>query len=326
MKCRGLPSALAVLALLAACTAALAEQREVAIWPGKSAPGSESWTRKEVAFTFPGSPLKLVRNVVRPTLTVYAPDRALANSTAVIVAPGGGMRFLSWENEGTAVAGWLAARGVTAFVLKYRLLETPADPAEFDQVMKVFFANLMQAAKARLREISDKITPSTDKQHRNEIVALAVADGREAVKYVRTHAAEWSIDPDRIGMMGFSAGAGVTMGVLLDHDAGSQINFAAPIYGGGTDGRPVPTDNPPIFLVVAQDDHLTFEGVEQLHRQLSAAGVRVELHSFAQGGHGFGMMKQGLPVDRWIDLYADWLDSLGLMRRGGTRTSEASKR
>jgi acetyl esterase/lipase len=199
--------------------------------------------------------------------------------------------------------------------------------------MKAFIANLMQAAKKRPGEVSEKVTPSTENQRGNEIFALAVADGREAVKYVRTHAAEWSIDPDRIGMMGFSAGAGVTMGVLLDHPAGSQINFAAPIYGGGTDGRPVPTDSPPLFLVVAQDDHLTSEGVEKLHRQWNDAGLPVELHSFAQGGHGFGMVKQGLPVDHWIDLYADWLDSLGLMKRGDrphrsldAPTSEPNKR
>jgi acetyl esterase/lipase len=305
---------LLAVATFALSAAAFAQNREFAIWPGKSAPGSENWRHKEIQYTFPSPRMKMVRNVVKPTLTLFAPERSLGNGTAVIVAPGGGMRFLSWENEGTAAAEWLATRGVTAFVLKYRLLETPAGPAEFDAAMKDFFNTITKAAETNPGDVAHSITSSTEAER--TVGAMAVADGLQAVRYVREHAAEWGVEPDRIGMIGFSAGAYITAGVLMNHDADSRLNFAAPIYGGETGGKPIPSDNPPIFIVVAQDDNLIYNASQQLFRDWNAARLPVEFHSFAQGGHGFGMIKQGLPIDRWIDLYGEWLDSLGLMKRG----------
>jgi len=300
-------------AALVLSTPVLGHQQEIAIWPGKAAPGSETWTHQEVHYTYPSPAMKMVRNVVTPTLTVYAPNRENANGTAVIVAPGGGMRFLSWENEGTAVAEWLAARGVTAFVLKYRLMKTPAEPKEFDKAMKIFFAELKKAAEARPGEITIRNNKETMAAR-----SLAFADGRQAVKYVRAHAAQWGIEPNRIGLMGFSAGAYVTMDVAINHDTDSRPDFAAPIYGGRMDSRSIPTDGPPLFIIVAQNDRWTFDDSQRLYRDWSAAGLPVDFHSFAQGGHGFGMAKQNLPVDHWIDLYGYWLDGLGLLKRGDT--------
>lgn len=288
---------------------AFAQPREISIWPGDAAPGSENWTHKEVTYAFTESSLDLemVRNVVRPTLTVYLPERRKANGTGIVVAPGGGMRFLSWESEGTAVAQWLAARGVTAFVLKYRLLQTPADPQEFAAYTKAFSAEL-----AKITDVSRIF----ETEEMRKIFAMAVSDGAQAVKYVRAHAGEWGIAADRIGMMGFSAGAYVTMGVAMSHDPASRLNFAASIYGGETGGSNIPADAPPLFLLVAQDDRLIYKSTQKLYLDWSAANRPVDLHSFSQGGHGFGMLKQGLPVDDWIDLYGAWLDSLGLMKPG----------
>src|SRR5262249_33946488 len=161
---------------------------------------------------------------------------------AIIVAPGGGMRFLSWEHEGTAVADWLSSRGVTAFVLKYRLMKTPMDPAEFDKAMQGFFAQLQERAAGD----PGGNRPTAQDEERPKVGELARADGQQAVKYLRAHAAKWNLSTQRIGMVGFSAGAYVTMRVVMDHDEQSRLNFAAPIYGGETGGRVVPADGPPL--------------------------------------------------------------------------------
>jgi acetyl esterase/lipase len=148
-----------------------------------------------------------------------------------------------------------------------------------------------------------------------QIAPLAVADGQQAMKVVRGRAAEWGIDPDRIGMMGFSAGARVTIGVALEHDVESRPNFAAPIYGALWEEIDVPADAPPMFIALANDDELV--GVDPsltLYRAWRAAHHPVELHIYAGGGHGFGMRKQGLTADSWIEQFGEWLMVQGLMR------------
>jgi acetyl esterase/lipase len=139
---------------------------------------------------------------------------------------------------------------------------------------------------------------------------IAADDGRRAVEIVRERAAEWSLRPDRIGMIGFSAGAFLTTDVALDPRA-APLAFVAPIYGGETQGRAVPADAPPLFTAVAQDDRMFFRVVEGLYADWSSADRPAELHIFTRGGHGFGVGKRGLPVDRWIDLLGDWLADQG---------------
>jgi acetyl esterase/lipase len=148
---------------------------------------------------------------------------------------------------------------------------------------------------------------------------LAIADGKLAIKVVRRHASEWRIKPDRIGIMGFSAGGMVTMGVVMDHDKASRPDFAAPIYGGGTGSAKVPEDAPPLFILCASDDQLAAIGSARLYSEWKAAGRPVELHLYEKGGHGFGMTPKGLPVDRWIDRYGDWLGQRGLIKAAKPR-------
>jgi acetyl esterase/lipase len=261
-----------------------AEHAVIPVWPG-IAPGSETWTQKEVDYTIGSEHKQMVRNVTRPTLTLYLPDPAKANGTAIIIAPGGGFRFLSWQNEGTAVAEWLAERGVTAFVLKYRLRDTGESQEDFEKGKK----------------------PAATTQP--DIAALASADGRQAMKLVRQRAAEWKIAPDRIGFMGFSAGGAVTMGVVMHYDADSRPNFAAPIYGANAEGA-IPEDAPPLFILCAADDKGAMPGSVKTFSDWKAAGHSAELHIYSKGGHGFGMSQRGLPVDHWIDRLGDWLDVL----------------
>jgi acetyl esterase/lipase len=193
-----------------------AQQKVIPVWPDV-APGSENWTQQEETFTSPMFGL-MVRNITKPTLTVYLPPPGTANGTAVIVCPGGAFQFLSWASEGTQVAEWLNAHGVTAFVLKYRLEDTGPTQQDFQKKITSLMAALMQHNAERMAALE-------------KTAELASADGRQAMKVVRQRAAEWGISSDRIGIMGFSAGGRVTMGVAMVHDTDSRPAFTAPIYG-----------------------------------------------------------------------------------------------
>ena len=172
-----------------------AQERVFPIWKGVPA-GSEAWTHKEVSYQN-GEKQAMVRNVVTPTLTVFQPPKEKSTGTAVIVCPGGGYRFLSWESEGTAVAKWLASHGVTAFVLKYRLVNTGATEPEFQQALARFFQSVTantggDPAKGKIL----KNDPEAD-----AIIPLAVADGQQAIRVVRERASEWGLASNRIGIM-----------------------------------------------------------------------------------------------------------------------------
>lgn len=275
---------------------------EIRIWPGV-APGSEGWTQKESKITV--GTHTIYRNVVTPTLTVYAPEPGTGNGTGFIICPGGGFVSLAWD-KGAELAAWLAARGVTAFVLKYRLQATSDDPAIRNaQVAAVFDPRLGFEASAKKMDAPR---------------AFAVADGRQAVKYVREHAGQWHLAADRIGLMGFSAGGWLTMGVIMDHDPISRPDFAASFYGINLDDRPPPADAPPLFIAAGQADELVpVEQSVRIFQKWNAVKLPAELHVFARASHGFGMEKRGSSTDHWPDLLESWLNSLGLLsgaRRG----------
>jgi acetyl esterase/lipase len=142
-----------------------------------------------------------------------------------------------------------------------------------------------------------------------------LADGQQAVRVVRSHAAEWGIAPDRIGVIGFSAGGYVAAAVALHHDAGSRPNFAAPIYPAVLGDVTVPADAPPLFLVHADND-ATLSSVDNTVRLYTAwkkANIPAEMHIYLKGGHGFGMRKLDLPTDTWVDRFKDWLGLEGLL-------------
>jgi acetyl esterase/lipase len=288
--------------LLGIGNAISAQQEVIPLWPG-TAPGSETWIQKEVKY-LNDQGQQMIRNVVIPTLTVYKPDPAKANGSAMIVAPGGGFLFLSWQTEGTEVAEWLASRGVTAFLLKYRLSNSGSTQEEFQKAMMALFSSISAAINS---ENSGK--PEGDisrNKTMSEIAVLGQEDGRQAIRIVRSRAAEWGIDPHKIGIMGFSAGGMVTLGPLLQHDAESRPDFAGAIYTPWSDS-PVPADAPPLFILAAGDDKLTEKGSIQMY----SAWKEAELHIYSKGGHGFGMQKKDLPVDSWIERLGDWMKSQG---------------
>ena len=282
----------------------------IRLWPD-GPPSTLPGVSPEATFSSPafsGHETTMLRNVSDPSLTVFAPEPAKFNGVGVIVCPGGAWRILAWDHEGVEPARWLAARGYTAFLLKYRVRGTPPDPAEFaDAVAKRFSAMPTKIPGATApRAMADAMPDETVPRARE----IAAEDGRRALKIVRDRAAEWGIEPDRIGMIGFSAGAFLATDLAMDARA-APLAFLAPIYGGETQGRQVPPDAPPLFTTVAQDDRMMFRIIEGLYADWTSADRPAELHVFSRGGHGFGMGQRGLPVDHWVDLLEGWLADQG---------------
>ncbi len=275
-----------------------AAAQEIAVWPGV-APGSEKAEQKEQVTPFPGGKFNVVRNVTNPTLTVYLPDPAKATGTGVIIAPGGAFRMLTIDAEGSDVARWLVERGIAAFVLKYRLIETPSS----DALMWTQFMARMAAAK-----VSSTASFVDDAK-------LGIADGIQAVKVVRARAKEWNITADRIGFVGFSAGGMVASYSMLEPSEAARPNFVAPIYGAPLGEVPkIPAKLPPVFLAYASDDGLVADRVDAFYDALRKAGQHPELHIYRKGGHGFGMNRQGVSSDYWIEDLYHWMESLGYTR------------
>lgn len=239
-----------------------------------------------------------VRNVVRPTITPVLPDPAKATGAAVIVAPGGAFLSLSMDSEGFDVARRLADRGIAAFVLKYRLNETPADNGAFMARVGAVFA---QAATG--------VTQPSVSEPR------ATADALQALRLVRQHAAEWKIDHARVGMIGFSAGAMTTIQAVLTGAPAERPAYFGYIYGPML-AVPVPGDAPPMFAALALDDGLFgrqgFGVVEAWHK----AQRPVELHAYEHGDHGFGTGRPGTTSTLVMDEFIAWIDSNGWLKRG----------
>lgn len=278
------------------------------IWPGEGIPpSSEKWTWHEQAMQPPQSliPNEMVRNVVIPTLTMFKPAADTANGTALIVAPGGAFHFLMMYHEGYDVARWLTKLGVTAFVLKYRVQHTPENDAD----MLDFLENLDD----KLPSVTQtEVDPPMTYPPAEEARLWGEEDGRQAIRYLRQHAEELGIDPNRIGIMGFSAGGGIAVNAVLEHDSLSRPDFAAGIYPGYRTITPVPADAPPLFITIADDDEAVAPiSSARLYEAWHKAGKPVELHILANGGHGFGMHKQNLLSDQWTDLFKHWMASQG---------------
>lgn len=266
--------------------------------PGATA--QESWHRQyEKVFA---------RNVTSATLTPFLPDPAKASGAAVIIAPGGGFRTLSMENEGWDVARALAERGVAAFVLKYRLNQTPAEMGAFEESMRQMFAG---AARPQRPAPADQI----------KAIGPQIADARAAFALVRGRAKEWKIDPDRIGMVGFSAGAMLTMATAIAGEDAKPA-FLGDIYGPLT-ALPVPANAPPLFVALAADDPLFGGNQYGLVDAWRTANRPVEFHLYEQGGHGFGMYPKATTSTGWFAAFASWMTMHGWMAPDGITPANA---
>ncbi len=287
-----------------------AAQEVIQLWPD-GAPNPLPNVGPEVSYRWAAAGREntlMLRNISEPTLTVFAPEPGKSNGVGVIVAPGGGWRILAWEHEGVDLAHWLAQRGYTAFLLKYRVMATPDDPEAFKA--GVAASNNQLDAPRPASEAPRSLMAVIRSETSHKAIDAAAADGRRALVVIRERAKDWGVDPAKVGMVGFSAGGFLTADVAMDPQ-GPPLAFAAPIYGGETRGRPVPADAPPLFTCIAGDDRYLFKVVEGLYHDWSNADRPAEIHIFTRGGHGFGMVKQGIPADRWIDLFEAWLKDLG---------------
>lgn len=287
-----------LLSLVIVCVAAkwafAAEPITLKLWPDgpptAMVPKSEATVK--LIQSYGGVGPNRISDVGDPTMTVYRPETP--NGTSVIVAPGGGFMFLSYAHEGTQVCEWLNSLGVTAVLLKYR-------------------------------------TPTRDEK---EMFELPVQDAERALGLVRRHATEWKLDPRRVGLLGFSAGANLAGHAAWDRgprtypqqpelDDPRGPDFLVFIYGGGfldkddkskfRPGFSIPADAPPVFLLVAHDDQANPIEATMLYLEYKKRNLSAELHICAKGGHGFGMRKDGKPINDWPDRCAEWMKSLGFL-------------
>ena len=252
-------------------------------------PAQETWFRQW------GDPM--ARNITNATLTPFLPKPGKANGTAVIVAPGGGYRWLSMGNEGWEVAQALADKGIAAFVLKYRLYPTPASLDEFKASM-----NQPRPATASTSDTAKRATPPRPQQFD---MSNQLEDAEAAYALILKRSKEWGVNIDRIGMIGFSAGAGLTMHSTLNSKT-MKLAFIGPIYG-GLGPVEVPKNAPPMFNVIASDDFL-FRGQFGLIESWFKAGIPVEFHLYQNGGHGFGLGNPDRTSNRWFDAFIYWLE------------------
>ena len=267
------------------------------VWPGKVAGdhGRIGPERVRAAAEAPTKDAKWITNVTRPTISVFHPDAANRAGVAILICPGGGYWNLAWDKEGEEVAAWLNTLGITGVVLKYRVPRRPGEPER-------------QPAPGALFE------------------------AQRAISLVRSRAKEWGIDPERIGIMGFSAGGHLAVMTAISFEKRSYAptddvdrsscrpNFAVVAYPGYMLERPgsavlaeylrIPKGTGPMFLVHASDDDERGAQPEQslsLYRALRDAGVPAELHIYDEGGHGFGVRKARRPVSNWTERCAEWL-------------------
>lgn len=293
-----MPRRLLLLATTCIATAAFAaEPVVIPLWPG-AAPGDSSPLAPEQNVTGPndrkpaGRPVIRISNVSRPTLTLYAPDPAKNTGAAVIVCPGGGYVRLAMDIEGSEVCAWLNSIGVTGIVLKYRV--------------------------PRREGVPQHVPP--------------LQDAQRALGLVRHRAREFGLDPQRIGVLGFSAGAHVA-GVLsnqherrtypridADDDGSCRPDFTlllypgyftAPDHGVTPEVAPAAGRTPPTFITMAEDDPVHVENALFYYLALKQAGVPAEMHLYPTGGHGFGLRRTDAAITTWPDRAADWMKAFG---------------
>ena len=298
--------AIITIGLLAIAGDAVAQApEETRLWPGK-APGSENWTRPEVIAASPTGD-RTISNVSDPTVAVFLPPPASATGTAVVIAPGGALRVLGWDNEGVKAAQWLNSKGIAALVLKYRTLQTTPDGGRGRGAAPPGVGGAAAGPRKELEIRNGNANPEPDDPALREVLHLGIADAQQALRLARRNAVAWRIDPARVGIMGFSAGGGIAVGTALAEQSDASPDFLVSLYGPSLQDVNVPAHAPPLFIAVGSTHFNVTNGCLALFAAWKASGKPAELHVYDQVSAGFGMTKRGLPVDSWNDRLLEWL-------------------
>ncbi len=269
------------------------------LWPGKAPGETTDIGTEQTKSGRPDGPITSITNVSKPTIAVHRPPREKDTGVAVIVAPGGGYNNLAIGHEGDDVAAWLNSIGVTGIVLKYRVPRRPDQP-------------------------------------RDKPPIGALQDAQRAMSIVRSKASSWGIDPNKVGLLGFSAGGHLTAWAATNFDkraydsvddadkASCRPDFAVMIYPGGVIQREKPealspeirvsAETPPCFFAHAYDDRVSPENSVRMFLELKRAGVPADLHIYAKGGHGFGLRPSNGPCSTWPQRCEEWMRSLGVIK------------
>jgi len=297
--------------LLAIASDAVAQAtQEIRLWPGK-APGSEGWVVPEATTTSPSGD-RTITNVSDPTVTVFLPAAESATGSAVVVAPGGALRLLGWDNEGVKVAQWLNTKGIAALVLKYRTLQTMPASGRGRGAPPPGPGVAGAGPRKELEIRHANANPEPDDPALREVLHMGIADAQQALRLARQNAAAWRIDAARVGIMGFSAGGGIAVGTALADRSDASPDFLVSLYGPSLQDVNVPAHAPPLFVAVGSSHFNVTNGCLALFAAWKAAGKPAEIHVYDQVSAGFGMAKRGLPVDSWNDRLLEWLTARGL--------------
>ena len=275
--------------LIASVWVFAAEPQIVYLWPN-GAPGSEGKTSEEVVKVQPAGD-RVISNVHKPSITVYLPSKETATGASVVIAPGGGHSALWADHEGHNIAKYLQERGVAGFVLKYRL--------------------------------------AREKESTYTIEGTSLQDTQRAIKLVKSKSAEWGVDPERIGVIGFSAGGELAALAATHVDEGkadavdaidrlsSKVGFFGLMYPAIPKDMPLAKDMPPSFLICGENDRQNIsQGLPELYLAMKKAGAQTELHVYTKVGHGFGLRPtlKG-PVGQWPQRFYEWMEARGLLKK-----------
>jgi acetyl esterase/lipase len=260
----------------------------VPLWPG-DAPGSAGKTGDEVVKVQPAGD-HVVSNVHKPSITVYLPSKEIATGAAVVIAPGGGHSALWMDHEGYNIAKFLSEHGIAGFVLKYRL--------------------------------------AREKESTYTIEGTSLSDTQRAIKLIRSRAKEWNVDPNRVGVIGFSAGGELaalaathvseaTPGADEIDSLSSKVAFFGLMYPAIPKDMPLSKDMPPAFFVCGENDRQNIsQGLPELYIAMKKVGAPVELHVYSGVGHGFGVRATTKgPVAQWPQRFYEWMDARGLLKK-----------
>jgi len=314
MRCFGKlsPAILFLGSVVASALAGPAMAAEVVpVWSGP-APGTEHWTEKEEVITNRSGSQSII-NVTEPTLTVHLPDPEKATGAAVLVVPGSGMRMLSVDDNELA-AKWLTDHGIAAFVLKHRVLQrtspswpiapmTPPPPSK------------MLPPEIEIRNANADPTPG-DKDLA-EALQAATADAQQSLRLIRSRAAEWGIDPKRVGIMGISAGGGIAVGTVLAEPGDAYPDFFISVYGPALQDVEVPPHAPPLFMAVGQMHWNVTNGLVALFQKWKEAERPAELHIYDMINDRVGLKPRGNPGDMWLDALLAWMQVRDFVPRDG---------